>query len=133
MPQLPEGQPWPYMSSDEILVQMHERFTFAQQFMNTLPESSFSNKPVNEQKVYVPCQHHWQRRLLVGLPPITGWAATRPTFDYYVIDDLMPLIGDQTCANNAKSVHLRCAINPCGPCEGCPDYQPGVAGGGGAL
>jgi hypothetical protein len=33
-------------------------------------------------------------------------------------------IGDRTCANNAHSPHLRCVINPCGPCEGCSDYAP---------
>ena len=32
-------------------------------------------------------------------------------------------IGDTTCAHNAKSPYLRCAINPCGPCEGCGDYS----------
>jgi hypothetical protein len=32
-------------------------------------------------------------------------------------------IGDTSCANNAKSPFLRCAVNPCGPCEGCKDYE----------
>lgn len=32
-------------------------------------------------------------------------------------------IGDPTCVNNARDPHLRCAVNPCGPCEGCPDYE----------
>jgi hypothetical protein len=41
-------------------------------------------------------------------------------------------LGDSTCANNANSIHLRCAVNPCGPCEGCKDYI-GVGGAGGAL
>lgn len=126
MPQLPESQPWPYMSRDEILVQMHERFNFAQQFMNTLPEPSFSNKLVDEKKISIPRSRQWEKRLPVDFSPITS-------FDYYVIDDPMPLIGDQTCAYNAKSAYLRCAMNPCGPCEGCPDYHPGVGGGGGAL
>jgi hypothetical protein len=31
-------------------------------------------------------------------------------------------IGNENCKHNAHSLHLRCAINPCGPCEGCPDY-----------
>ncbi len=31
-------------------------------------------------------------------------------------------IGDITCTNNARSEFLRCAINPCGPCESCKDY-----------
>lgn len=33
------------------------------------------------------------------------------------------IIGDSTCRNNANSQWLRCAFNPCGPCEGCSDYQ----------
>jgi Family of unknown function (DUF6464) len=31
-------------------------------------------------------------------------------------------IGNSDCKHNAYSPHLRCAINPCGPCECCPDY-----------
>jgi hypothetical protein len=33
-------------------------------------------------------------------------------------------IGDPTCRYNAHSPELRCAVNPCGPCEGCPHYEP---------
>ncbi|MGK7930303.1 MAG: DUF6464 family protein [Microcystaceae cyanobacterium] len=32
-------------------------------------------------------------------------------------------IGDITCRYNARSPYLRCAINPCGPCEGCSSYE----------
>lgn len=32
-------------------------------------------------------------------------------------------IGDTTCANNARSPYLRCAVNPCGPCEDCKFYE----------
>lgn len=32
-------------------------------------------------------------------------------------------IGDTTCLNNANSKHLRCAVNPSGPCEGCKFYE----------
>lgn len=32
-------------------------------------------------------------------------------------------LGLRTCKNNARSQHLRCAINPCGPCEGCQHYE----------
>lgn len=110
MPQLPEGSRWPDMSSDEIFAQMHERFTFAQQFMNTLPGPTFNRKPRDEQRVSI--------HLRYAVNPYT----CNSNF-----------IGDQTCANNAKSAYLRCAVNPCGPCEGCKDYQPGVGGGGGAL
>lgn len=33
-------------------------------------------------------------------------------------------IGDLSCYYNAHSPHLRCAVNPSGPCEGCPYYEP---------
>ncbi|NJK27893.1 MAG: hypothetical protein HC925_04315 [Coleofasciculaceae cyanobacterium SM2_3_26] len=32
-------------------------------------------------------------------------------------------IGDTTCRYNARSSHLRCAVNPAGPCEGCLSYE----------
>lgn len=32
-------------------------------------------------------------------------------------------IGDTSCKFNARSPHLRCAINPQGPCEDCIHYQ----------
>ena len=32
-------------------------------------------------------------------------------------------IGDTTCRYNARKPSIRCAVNPCGPCEGCSDYQ----------
>lgn len=32
-------------------------------------------------------------------------------------------IGDTTCRNNARSPYIRCAVNPCGPCEGCGSYE----------
>jgi hypothetical protein len=34
----------------------------------------------------------------------------------------MKHIGNGSCKNNAHSLYLRCAINPDGPCEGCPSY-----------
>ena len=30
---------------------------------------------------------------------------------------------DRTCAFNARSPHIRCAVNPSGPCEGCIHYE----------
>jgi hypothetical protein len=33
------------------------------------------------------------------------------------------VIGDITCAYNARSELLRCAINPSGPCDRCVDYR----------
>lgn len=32
-------------------------------------------------------------------------------------------IGDLTCQYNARSNYLRCAVNPEGPCQGCPYYK----------
>jgi hypothetical protein len=32
-------------------------------------------------------------------------------------------IGNASCKNNAHSPTLRCAINPDGPCDGCPDFS----------
>lgn len=32
-------------------------------------------------------------------------------------------IGDQDCLNNARSPYVRCAVNPCGPCEGCTHLE----------
>ncbi|MGC1197421.1 MAG: DUF6464 family protein [Geitlerinemataceae cyanobacterium] len=33
-------------------------------------------------------------------------------------------IGNLSCRYNAKSSYIRCAINPCGPCENCRHYEP---------
>ena len=32
-------------------------------------------------------------------------------------------IGNSKCRHNAISPHLRCAINPSGLCQGCPEYE----------
>jgi hypothetical protein len=109
-------------------------------------------------RVSIPRQRQWEReQFSVDLSQLENIPVTAGrSFDYYVIDDPIPtltlehlrsaqqalmnvgnyipqFIGDQTCSNNANSAHLRCAVNPCGPCERCQDYQPGVGGGGGAL
>jgi hypothetical protein len=31
-------------------------------------------------------------------------------------------LGDPSCAFSARSAWLRCAVNPQGPCQGCPHY-----------
>jgi hypothetical protein len=53
---------------------------------------------------------------------------TRTGLDEYVIRhhvlrEQTQAIGNQSCANNARSPYLRCAINPCGPCEGCKSFE----------
>jgi hypothetical protein len=55
----------------------------------------------------------------------------RSEFDRVVVSDLScpppeetaGVIGDRTCWYNALSPHLRCAVNPGGPCEGCVQYE----------
>lgn len=32
-------------------------------------------------------------------------------------------IGDLACLNNARDRNLRCAVNPCGPCDGCKHFE----------
>jgi hypothetical protein len=34
--------------------------------------------------------------------------------------------GDTSCRFNAHSPFLRCAVNPEGPCQGCPFYEPSL-------
>ncbi len=33
-------------------------------------------------------------------------------------------VGNTNCLYNAHSPYIRCAVNPCGPCEDCPHYEP---------
>ena len=47
--------------------------------------------------------------------------ATRPE-EQSLIDGQW-VIGDATCIYNARSVLIRCAIHPIGPCDGCKDYE----------
>jgi len=44
--------------------------------------------------------------------------------DHHYIEGIGLLIGDVTCHYNARSAYIRCAVNPEGPCENCPYYQP---------
>ncbi len=44
--------------------------------------------------------------------------------DRHYLEGVGFLIGDITCQFNARSAHLRCAVNPSGPCEGCRYYEP---------
>lgn len=39
------------------------------------------------------------------------------------IENKPAFIGDLSCRFNAYSPHLRCAVNPTGPCEGCRLYE----------
>ncbi len=44
--------------------------------------------------------------------------------DRQYIEGVGYLIGDITCQFNARSAYIRCAVNPHGPCQGCPSYEP---------
>ncbi len=44
-----------------------------------------------------------------------------PEFRY--VNGVGYFIGDLGCAFNARSPHVRCAVNPLGPCKGCRAYQ----------
>jgi Family of unknown function (DUF6464) len=43
--------------------------------------------------------------------------------DHQYIEGVGALIGDFTCLYNARSPHVRCAVNPFGPCKDCPYYE----------
>jgi hypothetical protein len=43
--------------------------------------------------------------------------------DRYYLDGVGYLIGDISCQYNARSGHIRCAVNPTGPCEACRYYK----------
>jgi hypothetical protein len=43
--------------------------------------------------------------------------------DYQYVEGVGAVIGDFTCVYNARSPHIRCAINPSGPCETCRSYE----------
>jgi Family of unknown function (DUF6464) len=49
--------------------------------------------------------------------------ALRLPADHHYIDGVGYLIGDFTCRYNARSAHMRCAVNPSGPCQECPYYE----------
>jgi hypothetical protein len=52
------------------------------------------------------------RRDFISLPP-----------DSYYLEGVGYLIGDISCKFNARSRHIRCAVNPEGPCQGCRHYE----------
>lgn len=43
--------------------------------------------------------------------------------DRYYLEGVGYLIGDISCKYNARSGYIRCAVNPCGPCQGCRYYE----------
>ena len=74
--------------------------------------------------------HRAERRIVERLdlavetghyPAVTPWRRRDP--DEHYIDGIGLVIGDITCQLNARSPHIRCAVNPTGPCEGCRSYE----------
>ena len=47
----------------------------------------------------------------------------RVSADQQYIEGIGFLTGDITCRFNARSPHLRCAVNPIGPCQDCRYYE----------
>ncbi|MGF1457521.1 MAG: DUF6464 family protein [Leptolyngbyaceae cyanobacterium] len=50
-------------------------------------------------------------------------AALQRDQDLNYVEGIGYVIGDFSCAMNARSPYLRCAMNPCGPCHGCQYYE----------
>jgi hypothetical protein len=67
-----------------------------------------------------------QARLQLALDSVAhrGLSSLRldPEQDY--VEGIGFVVGDFTCRYNARSSHIRCAVNPFGPCEGCSQYEP---------
>ncbi len=66
-----------------------------------------------------------QERLRLAMESISTrrLAALRLSGDHHYVEGIGYMIGDLTCQFNARSSHLRCAVNPSGPCEACMHYQ----------
>ncbi|NJL01854.1 MAG: hypothetical protein HC910_15310 [Spirulinaceae cyanobacterium SM2_1_0] len=65
-------------------------------------------------------QQHWQVQLQHIRTHAQGAIARREA-DY---EWRASSLGEPSCRFNARSPYLRCAVNPSGPCEHCPHYQP---------
>jgi hypothetical protein len=53
-------------------------------------------------------------------------SALQRDLDLNYVEGIGYVIGDFSCQMNARSPYLRCAVNPCGPCDGCQLYEPPV-------
>jgi len=53
-------------------------------------------------------------------------AALQRDRDLNYVEGIGYIIGDFSCQMNARSPYLRCAVNPCGPCESCQLYEPPI-------
>ena len=84
--------------------------------------------------IFRKAKERWQMRLrrarILTVNPPRSRQGSYHDYDYgdsYILsDDYIPgtnFVGDTSCINNAQSPHLRCAINPSGPCDGCSHYE----------
>ncbi|WNZ23021.1 hypothetical protein HJG54_09220 [Leptolyngbya sp. NK1-12] len=66
-----------------------------------------------------------QARLRLAMESVANrpLAGLRLPPDFHYVEGIGYMIGDLSCRFNARSGHIRCAVNPCGPCEGCSHYQ----------
>jgi Family of unknown function (DUF6464) len=67
-----------------------------------------------------------ERLQSVMMAPTVGICRPHPYFqalDYQYVEGSGYMVGDITCKYNAHSAYLRCAVNPSGPCQGCPKYE----------
>jgi hypothetical protein len=55
---------------------------------------------------------------------ISSIPRTQMPLDQHYVEGVGYLIGDISCQFNARSPYIRCAVNPQGPCDECPYYQP---------
>ncbi|NJO41739.1 MAG: hypothetical protein HC769_09765 [Cyanobacteria bacterium CRU_2_1] len=67
-----------------------------------------------------------QERLRLAMESVAnrGLPALRLPPDHHYVEGTGYIIGDLTCRFNARSSYIRCAVNPIGPCQDCPHYQP---------
>jgi hypothetical protein len=92
--------------------------------MNILARKTRQNRTSKQHQSYLNIRGIWSGtdRCWISL---RDWIANViVNFDDYSFETScnMRYIGNANCKYNARSPHLRCAINPDGPCEGCPSY-----------
>ncbi|MDX2256642.1 MAG: DUF6464 family protein [Pseudanabaenaceae cyanobacterium bins.39] len=66
--------------------------------------------------------HHFYERLDQAIASPTAIKALPPA-DMTLIEGFGYVIGKVSCKYNARSLYIRCAVNPDGPCQGCRYYE----------
>jgi hypothetical protein len=78
-----------------------------------------------EGKTYTVLERRHRYRLQANryqLDKIALYVRPSPRLDEVSVVGDRTIIGDATCRYNAHSELVRCAVNPEGPCQGCPHY-----------